>query len=73
MCNLGRVLGIWDYIALLMHYPLGTSRNPNRTHSIGVFLFFVPKMCPKCDLLGATFVLIASQKGGAAGKRTRRP
>ena len=33
--------------------------------SRGVFLFFVPKMCPKCDSLGATFVLIASQKVGA--------
>ena len=36
-----------------------------------VFLFFVPKMCPKCDSLGATFVLNASQKGGARGKRTK--
>ena len=41
------------------------SKNPNRMRSIGVFLFFVPKMCPKCDSLGATFVLNASQKGGA--------
>ena len=28
-------------------------------------------MCPKYDSLGATFVLIASQKGGALGKRTK--
>ena len=37
--------------------PLGTSLNPNRAHSIGVFLFFVPKMCPKCDSFGATFFI----------------
>ena len=44
---------------------LDTSLNPNRKRSIGVFLFFVPKMCPKCDSIGATFVLDVSQKGGA--------
>ena len=44
---------------------LGTSLNPNRVRSIGVFFFFVPKMFLKCDSVGGTFVLNASQKGGA--------
>lgn len=41
---------------------LGTSLNPNRVRSIGVFLFFVPKMCPKCDSIGATLFSLPLKK-----------